>query len=132
MSAASALQRAIFQQLTGDGALTLLLGPDGISDRLPDRQRLPRVVIAAIESRDLSTATEAGEEHVVTLHAWSGSGGHSEVQAIAARVRALLHDTNLPLDGFALVSLLHRSTRIARDGTRPHHRAEMRFRAVTE
>lgn len=132
MSAASALQRAIFQHLTGDGALTLLLGPDGISDRLTYRQRLPRVVIAAIESRDLSTATEAGEEHVVTLHAWSGSGGHFEVQAIAARVRALLHDTGLALDGFNLVSLLHRSTRIARDGARPHHRAEMRFRAVTE
>lgn len=132
MSAASALQRAIFERLAGDAALTLLLGPDGISDRLPDRQRLPKVVIAAIESRDLSTATEAGEEHVVTLHAWSGSGGHAEVQAIAARVRALLHDAGLTLDGFVLVGLLHRSTRIARDGTRPHHRAEMRFRAVTE
>ncbi len=132
MSAASALQRAIFERLAGDAALSALVGPDGISDRLADRQRLPKVVIAAIDSGDLSTATEAGEEHLLTLHAWSAAGGHGEVQRIAARVRALLHDTDLVLDGFHLVSLLHRRTRIARDGARPHHRAEMRFRAVTE
>lgn len=132
MSAASALQRAIYERLAGDAALAVLVGPDGISDRLLDRQRLPKVVIAALDSRDLSTATEAGEEHFLTLQAWSGAGGHFEVQAIAARVRALLHDADLVLEGFHLVSLLHRQTRIARDGPRPHHRAEMRFRAVTE
>ena len=132
MSAASALQKAIHDRLDGDAALTALIGAGGICDRLLDRQRLPVVVIEAIESRDHSTATEAGEEHFVTLQAWSGASGHAEVQAIAARVRALLHDAGLALDGFALVGLLHRSTRISRDGARPHHRAEMRFRAVTE
>ncbi|MFD1327617.1 DUF3168 domain-containing protein [Mycoplana ramosa] len=63
---------------------------------------------------------------------WSKGGGHLEVQTIAAGVEALLHDAALTLDGFHLVSLLHRSTRIAREGTKPLHKAEMRFRAVTE
>lgn len=132
MSAAAALQRAIFETLSGDAALSALVGPAGISDRLLDRQRLPLVVIAAIDSRDLSTATEDGEAHLVTLQAWSKAGGHRQVQAISARVRAALRDAALPLDGFHLVSLLHVTTRIARDGTKAFHHAEMRFRAVTE
>ena len=93
---------------------------------------MPLVVIEAIESRDLSTSTESGEEHLVTLVAWSKAGGHLEVQTITSRIRALLHDAALTLDGFHLVSLLHRSTRIARAATKPQHKAEMRFRAVTE
>lgn len=132
MSAASALQRAIHERLSGDAALTALIGADGVCDRLLDRQRMPLVVIEAIESRDLSTSTESGEDHLVTLVAWSKAGGHLEVQTIAARVRAVLHDATLTLDGFHLVSLLHRSTRIARDGAKPIHKAQMRFRAVTE
>lgn len=132
MSAASALQKAIHDRLDGDAALTALIGAGGICDRLLDRQRLPVVVIEAIESRDHSTATEAGEEHFITLAAWSKADGHREAQAIAARLHALLHDADLPVTGFALVSLLHRSTRIGRDRAKPFHRAELRFRAVTE
>ena len=70
MSAASALQRAIFERLAGDAALSALVGPGGISDRLADRQRLPKVVIAAIDSGDLSTATEI-EGHFADLCATS-------------------------------------------------------------
>lgn len=132
MSAASALQKAIHDRLTADAELTALIGADGICDRLLDHQRLPLVVIEAIESRDRSTATEDGEEHFITLVVWSKAGGHREAQTIAARLRALLHDADLPLDGFHLVSLLHRSTRVAREGTKALHKAEMRFRAVME
>lgn len=132
MSAAATLQKAIHRRLSEDAALTALIGADGVCDRLLDRQRMPLVVIEAIESRDLSTSTDEGDEHWLTLVAWSKGGGHLEVQTIAARVRALLHDAGLPLDGFHLVSLLHRSTRIAREGAKAVHKAEMRFRAVTE
>ncbi|MDR6757214.1 hypothetical protein J2Y48_002510 [Mycoplana sp. BE70] len=131
-SAASTLQKAIHQRLSEDAALTALIGVDGVCDRLLDRQRMPLVVIEAVESRNLSTSTDEGEEHWLTLVAWSKGGGHLEVQTIVARVRALLDNADLTLDGCHLVSLLHRSTRIARDGTKALHRAEMRFRAVTE
>lgn len=132
MSAASALQKAIFARLSGDAALLALVGPEGVADRRLAERRLPLVAIAAIDSADRSTATEDGEDHAVTLEIWSEAAGHREVQAIAAAVRAALHDAALALDGHHLVLLLHRDTRLRRDGKTRFHRADMRFRAVTE
>lgn len=132
MSAASALQKAIHERLSGDATLTDLLGADGICDHMLDKRLLPLLVFEAIESRDLSTSTELGEEHFLTLTAWSDQGGHREVQRIAAQVRRLVDGAELPLDGFHLVSVLHRATKIGREKTKPFHKAEIRFRAVTE
>ena len=132
MSAASSLQKAIFTKLSGDAGLTALVGADGITDRRPDGPAAPLVVIAGIDSFDHSTASETGEEHGVTLEAWSEAKGHREVQAIAAAVRAALDDAALALAGHHLVFLFHRETRLRRDGKSRFHRAEMRFRAVTE
>ena len=132
MSAASALQKAIFARLSGDVALTALVGAEGIADRRLAAPASPLVVIAGIDSVDHSTATEAGEEHAVVLEVWSGAAGHREAQGIAAAARAALHDAALALDGHHLVLLLHRETRLKRDGASKFHRAEMRFRAVTE
>ena len=132
MSAASALQKAIFARLVGDAALSALVGGEGVTDRRLAAPASPIVVIAGIDSADHSTGTEAGEEHVVTLEAWSQASGHREAQAIAAAARAALHDAALVLAGHHLVLLLHRDTRLRRDGKSQFHRAEMRFRAVTE
>ena len=132
MSAASALQRAIFARLSGDAALTALVGANGITDRRPDGPTTPLLVIAGIDSTDHSTASEAGEEHIVTLEAWSEAAGHRQAQAIAAAVRAALDDAALVIAGHHLVLLFHRDTRLRRDGKSRFHRAEMRFRAVTE
>ncbi|MCW5712462.1 DUF3168 domain-containing protein [Shinella sp.] len=132
MSAASALQTAIFARLSGDAALTALVGANGITDRRPDGPAAPLLVIEGIDSTDHSTASETGEAHVVTLEAWSEAAGHREVQAIAAVVRAALHDAALVIAGHRLVLLFHRDTRLGRDGKSRFHRAQMRFRAVTE
>ena len=132
MSAASALQKAIFARLSGDAALATFVGANGITDRRIDAPASPLVVIAGIDSADHSTASEAGEAHSVTLEVWSGAGGHREAQAIAALVRDALHDAPLILDGHSLVLLLHRDTRLRRAEKSRFHRAELRFRAVTE
>lgn len=132
MNAAGALQKAIFGALAGDAALTGVIGPDGVHDHLQARSHRPCVVIAAIESRDASTASEAGEEHLVTLEARTGEGGNRVVQEIAARVRALLDDAPLVLNGFALVSIFHQRTKTGRDAKAKGHVAEIVFRAVTE
>ncbi|WP_428427992.1 DUF3168 domain-containing protein [Pararhizobium sp.] len=132
MSAAGALQKAVFIKLAGDAALTALIGPDGVHDHLQTRSHRPCIVIAGIDSRDASTASEAGEEHLVTLDVRTGEGGSRVVQEIAARVRMLLDDVPLVLAGFVLVSLLHRRTRIGRDAKAKGHVAEIEFRAVTE
>ena len=132
MSAASALQKAIFERLSSDAALTALVGPGGITDRRLSQPAAPLLVIAGIDSVDHSTASEPGEQHTVLLEAWSEAAGHKTVQAIAAAVRAALHDAALTLDGHHLVFLLHLDTQLRRDGKSRFHRAEMRFRAVTE
>lgn len=132
MSAANELLKSIHARLAGDAALAALIGPDGVRDRLASGRRLPCVVIGATTSNDYSTASEAGEEHFLTLEAWSDGGGRREVQEIAAMARTLLDDAALVLDGHALVSLQHRSTRTRREPKTKLFAAEMRFRAVTE
>lgn len=132
MSAASALQKAIYDRLSGDAALTALIGGNAVTDRRLAEPAAPLVVIAGIDSTDHSTATEPGEEHIVTLDIWSDASGHRQAQAIAAAVRAALHDAALTLAGHRLVLLFHRDTRLSRDGKSRFHRAEMQFRAVTE
>ncbi|MCR6498906.1 DUF3168 domain-containing protein [Shinella sp. CPCC 101442] len=132
MSAASALQKAIYERLSGDTALTALIGGNGVTDRRLAAPTAPLVVIAGIDSTDHSTATEPGEEHIITLDIWSDAAGHRQVQVIAAAVRAVLHDAALTLSGHRLVLLFHRQTRLSRDGKSRFHRAETEFRAVTE
>ncbi|MCJ8053357.1 DUF3168 domain-containing protein [Shinella curvata] len=132
MSAAGALQKAIYERLSGDTALTALLGGNAVTDRRLDAPVAPLVVVAGIVSSDHSTATEPGEEHMVTLDIWSDAAGHRQAQAIAAAVRSLLHDAALVLAGYRLVLLFHRETRLSRDGKTRFHHAEMQFRAVTE
>ncbi len=132
MSAATALQKAIYETLSGDLALTAMIGNDGVHDHLQTRSHRPCVSIAGLESRDASTASEAGEEHLLTLEVFTGEGGNRAAQEISARVRVLLDNADLELDGFALVSLFHRRTRIGRDAKAKGHVAEMVFRAVTE
>ena len=132
MSAVSSLQAAIFERLTGDATLTGLVGADGVTDRILPRPKLPLVVLRSIDSSDYGTASEGGEVHVISIEVWSEAAGNREAQAIAARVRVLLDDVPLALDGAHLVSILHRTTSQRRDGKSRFHRAELRFRAVTE
>lgn len=54
------------------------------------------------------------------------------LRSLATRMRALIDDAPLVLDGAHLVSILHRATSQRRDGKSRFHRAELRFRAVTE
>ena len=132
MSAAQALQAAIYARLTGDATLAALIGVDGVHDRLLIAPERPYVRIAGLETRDWSTASEPGEEHLVKLEARSGEGGNRAVQEIAARVRALLDDAALVLTGATLINLQHQKTRTGRDAKGKGHVAEMQFRAVTE
>ncbi|TCL76170.1 DUF3168 domain-containing protein [Rhizobium sp. BK251] len=132
MSAANELLKAIHALLAGDAALSALVGPDGVRDRLVSDRRMPCVVIGEVASNDYSTASEAGEEHFLTLEAWSDGGGRREAQEIAVMVRTLLDDAALELEGYALVSLQHCSTRTRREPKTKLFVAEMRFRAVTE
>jgi hypothetical protein len=132
MTTANALLVAIHARLSNDAALVALIGADGIRDRLLPRPALPCIVFGEVETRDYSTATEAGEEHRLTLEVWSEAEGRRQAEEIAGRLRELLHDAALPLSGHVLVSLSHLRTTSARQAKTKLFKAELQFRAVTE
>jgi hypothetical protein len=132
MSAANELLAAIHARLSGDAGLAVLIGADGIRDRQVEGQRLPCIVIGEMTSNDYSTASEASEEHLLTLEIWCEAGGRKQAHEIVGIAHVLLDDAALTLAGHHLVSLQHRLTRTRREAKTKLHVAEMRFRAVTE
>lgn len=132
MSAANDLLRAIHARLSADAEVSVLVGSRVLIDRLADRMALPSIVSCEMETRDFSTSTEAGEEHLFSLAVWSEAEGRREAETIAARVRGLLDDAALVLEGAVLVSLFHRKTLTRREPKSRRFVAELFFRAVTE
>jgi hypothetical protein len=123
MSAANELLTAIHARLTGDAELLVMIGDDGIRDRLVTGRKLPCVLIGELVSNDYSTSTERGEEHLVSLEICFDVGGRRQAQLVASRLHARLQD---------LVSLLHLRTQSRREPKTKLYVAELRFRAVTE
>lgn len=132
MSAANALLKAIHARLSGDGDLVAMTGGRVMLDRLADRTPLPLVALGEMDTRDASTATEAGAEHLFSLTVWSDVEGRREAEAIAGRLRTLLDDAALALEGATLVSLFHLRTRTRREPKTGRFAAELSFRAMTE
>jgi hypothetical protein len=129
---ARALQAAVFSVLSADAELAGLLGGARIYDGAPRNAEAPYLHLGEVSARDWSTATEAGTEISFAVVAWSRQPGRSEALAAAERVRELLHDAALDLDGFRLVNLRHVATETARAEKPEGRRAVARFRAVVE
>jgi hypothetical protein len=131
-TAAAALRAAIHDALAADGALTALLGGPKIYDEPPAGTAFPYVTLGGARVSDFSTASDAGEEHRLTLHAWSRQGGHREVHLIAGALLQALDDAPLAPDGFNLVNLRFSVADIRREADGRTYHALVRFRAVTE
>jgi hypothetical protein len=131
-SANNALMKAVHARLTGDAALTALVGQGGVHDRLMLKPKLPAIAFGEWETRDYSTGTEPGEAHSLTITVWSQAEGRRQAQEIASRVDTLLHDAALTLEGFVLVSLLRTGSRTRREPNTRYLQVELRYRAVTE
>ena len=132
MSAARALQAAVFDAIVADAPLVALLGGTKVFDGAPRNAEAPYVHLGEIVARDWSTATEAGSEVNFAVVVWSRALGRSEGLLIAERVVALLHDAALDLNEFRLVNLRHVATETARVETPEGRRTVVRFRAVAE
>ncbi len=130
MSPVNALLQAVHGTLSGDAALGALAS-GGIHDRLLGRIDQPYLLIGTLETSDFSTGNEGGLEVAFTLQAWSPTG-RREAEAIAERVRQLLHEADLALDGARLVSLRHQRSVSRREARTALFVAEMRFRAVLD
>ncbi|MCL6646142.1 MAG: DUF3168 domain-containing protein [Dehalococcoidia bacterium] len=131
-TAAAALRAAIRHALVNDGALTALLAGPHVYDEPPPGVRPPYVTLGEARVSDYSTGTEPGEEHQITLHAWSRQGGHREAHLIAGALMQALADAPLALAGHRLVNFRFARADVRREADGRTYHAIIGFRAVTE
>jgi len=131
-TAAAALRAAIHDALVADAVLTNLLGGPKVYDEVPQAAAFPYVTLGEARISDWSTATDAGEEHQLTLHAWSRQGGHREAHMLAGALLQALDDAPLTLAEHRLVNLRFALADVRREADGRTYRALVRFRAVTE
>jgi hypothetical protein len=126
------LQKAVYAALIADTALVALLGGTSIYDAAPRYAAFPYVVIDQMQIRDWSTGTEAGAEHMLTLHVWSRYAGKQEAYEVSDSVRSVLDGALLSLEDHRLINLRHQYSELKRDEDGETHHGILRFRAVTE
>ena len=129
-----ALQKAMLAALKGDVAVDALLGGrvwDHAVLGAPEGAGFPHLLIGRCESRPVA-ADGCGVEQRLTLTGVSRFAGSEEAKAIAAAVRACLHDRALEADGVRTVSLRVAYVDVFRSGDGRRTWAVVRLRAVTE
>lgn len=129
---ANELQKAIFEALSDDTALTALLGGARIFDHSPASIAFPYITFGRTSIYDWSTGTESGSEQLFTLHVWSKAKGKKETQDIMELAKTRLHDQALALDGHALVNCRLEFAEARYDEDLAVYHGLLRFRAVTE
>ena len=128
-----ALRAAVQMHLTADADLTELMGPDRVFDEAPRAARGLYLVHGEVEARDWSTGSDRGCEQEFSLVVWAAQSGSSR-QALEAAglIVTALDQSELALDGHALVNLRWLSSRLARETRNGLPQVTIRFRAVTE
>ena len=129
---AAELQKAVFEALGADAAVTALLGAGKIYDHAPANVAFPYITFGRTSIFDWSTGTESGTEQLVTLHVWSKTKGKKETLAIMEAAKALLDDAALELDEHHLVNMRLEFAEERYDDDLSVHHGLLRFRAVTE
>ena len=128
----AALRAAIHDALVADSPLTSLLGGPRVYDEPPRDALFPYVTLGEARVNDFSTGTERGEEHQLTLHAWSRQGGHKEAHLVAGALLQALDDAPLTLTDHRLVNFRFALADVRREADGRTYHALVRFRAVTE
>lgn len=131
-TSAFALQKAIHSRLVSDAAVLGLLGGPRVYDDVPRGAALPYVTFGLTTERDWSVGDAAGDEHILTLHVWSGGAGRKQTQDIIGAMKGALHDQLLSLSGHRLINLRHEFSDTRREPDGDGFRGLVRLRAVTE
>ena len=127
-----ALQKALIAWLKADVGLQALLGdPARIWDQPPVDPAWPHLTVGRSESRPVN-ADGCGVEHRIGLTCVSRFGGTEEARAVAAAVRARLHEAVLEADGVKTANLRVTFTDVFRAPDLKRTYAVVRLRAVTE
>lgn len=132
MHSAVSLRAAIRGALIADSPLVSLLGGEKIYDEPPRDAALPYVTLGEDVVSDGSTATEAGDEHALTLHVWSRQGGHREAQLISGALLEALADAPLAPEGHRVANLRFVAADVRREADGRTYHGIVRLRALTE
>ena len=132
IAASAALRAAVHDALVADAALVNVLGGPKVYDEPPRAAAFPYVTLGEARISDFSSGGEPGEEHQMTLHAWSRQGGHNEAHRIAGALLQALDDTPLTLADHHLVNFRFATADVRREADGRTYHALVRFRAVTE
>lgn len=126
----SALQKAVLAALKGDAAVQALI-QERVYDQAPEGALCPYLALGRCESRPV--AADGGEvEQRLTLTGVSQFAGSEEAKAVAAAVRACLHEAVLEADGVRTATLRATFADVFRAGDGRRTYAVVRLRAVTE
>jgi hypothetical protein len=128
-AAAAALQEAVYHRLTGDAALTALVG-GAIYDAVPPGP-LPQtyVTLGPEDARDRADATGQGAWHRFTVSVVTAAAGFRGAKAAAVAVSDALVDAELPLARGRLAGLHFHRARARREGRGALRRIDLTFRA---
>ena len=132
IAASVALRAAVHNALAADSQLVSVLGGPKVYDEPPKFAAFPYVTLGEARIADFSTGTETGEEHQLTLHAWSRQGGHKEAHAIAGALLQALDDAPLALTDHQLINFRFAVADVRREADGRTYHALVRFRAVTD
>ncbi len=132
IAATVSLRAAVYDALAGNSQLVSVLGGPKIYDEPPKQAAFPYVTLGETYIADFSAGGEAGQEHQLTLHAWSRQGGHKEAHVIAGALLQALDDAPLTLSDHRLVNLRFAVADVRREPDGRTYHALVRFRAVTE
>jgi len=131
-NSSAALRAAVHDALISNAGLTSVLGGPKIYDEPPRAAAFPYVTLGETRIADFSTGSDFGEEHQLTLHAWSRQGGHREAHMITGALMQALDDAPLLLAGHHLVNFRFAVADVRREADGRTYHALVRFRAVTE
>ncbi|MEL7486432.1 MAG: DUF3168 domain-containing protein [Pseudomonadota bacterium] len=126
------LQKAIYQQLAGDDAITALIGdPPRLYDAPPRDVAFPYLVLGETRVRDWP-GVEGGLDHDIRLRAWSRHQGRREIKRLLNVVYDALHERPLALEGQRLVHLRFVFADIFPRAENGVFQGVARFRALTQ
>lgn len=127
------LRRAIHAHLSGDAALTALIGAGHIHDEPPRATGGLYVVHGEVSAEDWSTGSDRGCEQKLSLVVWAGESASSrKALEAAARIVVSLEGAALAPEGHRLINLGWLSSKLARDPKTHLPMVTLTFRAVTE
>lgn len=125
------LQSTMVTRLKAYAPLTALIGAR-VYDSVPSSAAFPYVSFGPEQTIQDDADCSEGFEIFMQIDAWSRSVGFPEVKRVAEAVRGALHEYELPLIDNALISLVHRQTRVFRDPDGLTNHAAVEFVALVE